>query len=95
LEQGTIGEVNHETGVADAPMLLDRVALPFFQMLFALINLVRGFSPIDSLSTGRSITWGDLTLAFLQIGILLSGLLSLLGIVIFTRRELATAQGVS
>lgn len=92
LEQGTVFEVNHDTGLADKPALLDHVALPVFRVLLALINMVRGYSPIDSLSTGRSITWGDLGLAFTQIIVILGGILSLIGIVIFTRRELAAAQ---
>jgi hypothetical protein len=57
------------------------------------INLVRRFSPIDSLSTGRSVSWGELGLAFFQICIVLSGILAAIGITAFTRRELATAQG--
>ena len=52
IEQGTIWGVNHETGVADKPALIDHVALPIFRGLLKLINLVEGFSPIDSLSTG-------------------------------------------
>ena len=64
----------------------------FFRALLGLINLVRGFSPIDNLSAGRSVTWGDLGLAFGQIILLLGGLLSLIGMSIFTRRELASAQ---
>ncbi len=93
LEQGTIFEVNHETGVADSPTSVDRLALPLFRALLNLINLVRGFSPIDALSTGRSVTWGELGLAFAQIGVLLCGILATIGIVVFSRRELATAQG--
>jgi hypothetical protein len=57
------------------------------------ISLARDFSPIDSLSTGRSVTWEQLGLAFVQIVLLLSGALGFLGIFVFTRRELATAQG--
>ena len=41
---------------------------------------------------GRSITWLDLARAFVQICVLLSGFLAAIGITIFTRRELATAQ---
>jgi hypothetical protein len=93
LEQGTIFEVNHETGVADAPRVLDHVALPIFRGLLDLINLVKGFSPIDSLSTGRSVSWGELGLAFGQICVLLCGVLAAIGIAVFSRRELATAQG--
>jgi hypothetical protein len=92
LEQGTVLQVNHETGVADAPAIVDHVALPIFKGVFHLINLVRGFSPIDALSTGRSVTWTELATAFLQIGVLLSGVLAAIGIFAFNRRELATAQ---
>ena len=95
IEQGTIGAVNHETGVADHPAVIDYVALPIFKALLNLIKLVEGFSPIDSLSTGRSIGWLELGRAFLQICILLSGLVCGLGIWTFSRRELATAQGTS
>jgi succinylglutamic semialdehyde dehydrogenase len=59
------------------------------------INLVQGFSPIDSLSTGRSVTWGHLGLAVTQIVMLLGGIFSAIGIITFTRRELATAQGTT
>ena len=93
LEQGTIFEVNHETGMADEPTLIDRFALPLFKGLLNLINLVRGFSPIDALSTGRSVTWTEFGVAFFQIEILLCGILAAIGITVFTRRELATAQG--
>lgn len=93
LEQGTVFEVNHETGVADAPRALDYIALPLFRALMTLINMVRGFSPIDSLSTGRSITWGQLGLAFVQICVVLGGIFSAIGMVVFSRRELAAAQG--
>jgi hypothetical protein len=48
---------------------------------------------VDALSTGRSITWSELGKAFAQIVLLLGGGMSLLGIFLFSRRELATAQG--
>jgi hypothetical protein len=44
------------------------------------------------LSGGRSISWGQLGLAFAQIVLLLGGIIGLIGIAIFNRRELATAQ---
>jgi len=58
-----------------------------------IINLVEKFSPIDSLSSGRSITWTELGLAFAQIVLLLGGILSVIGISLFNRRELATLHG--
>jgi hypothetical protein len=64
-----------------------------FKGMLHVIKLIQGFSPIDSLSSGRAIGWGDLGLAFGQIVVLLGGLIALAGIVLFGRRELATAQG--
>ena len=54
---------------------------------------MKNFSPIDSLSSGRSISWSELGAAFGQIVLLLGGIIGVIGIVLFNRRELATAQG--
>ena len=59
----------------------------------ALVHAVEDFSPIDSLSTGRAISWSELGAAFGQIVLLFGGVISAIGISLFTRRELATAQG--
>jgi hypothetical protein len=93
VEEGGIAAINHETGRVDNPTLLDIVALPIFQGLLKIINLVHGFSPIDSLSTGRSVSWGELARAVAQIVVLMGGGFAAVGIYSFTRRELATAQG--
>lgn len=91
VESGTVMGVNEETGVAGSSAV-DRVMIPFFKGIVGVFKLVQSFSPIDALSTGRSITWGQLGLAFTQIVLLLGGVISLAGIIIFTRRELASAQ---
>jgi hypothetical protein len=70
----------------------DKVAIPVFRVVLKVINLAKDFSPIDSLSTGRSITWWQLGRAVGQIVVVLGGILGLFGIIVFTRRELATAQ---
>jgi hypothetical protein len=67
--------------------------IPAFKGILAGVNLVKNFSPIDSLSAGRVIPWSELGLAFTQIVLLPGGILGILGIVLFNRRELATAQG--
>ena len=95
VEEGGIAAINHDTGKVDNPTLLDVVALPIFKGLLKVINLVHGFSPIDSLSTGRSITWLQLAKAFGQIVVLMGGCFAAFGIFAFSRRELATAQGTS
>ena len=92
VEEGTIMNYNAETGRSGSPAL-DFIAIPIFRAALAVINLAKDFSPIDSLSTGRSITWGELGRAFGQIVLLLGGLIGLFGIAVFSRRELATAQG--
>jgi hypothetical protein len=89
--QGTLMGFNEETSrPGHSP--LDIVAIPVFRTVLRVINLAKDFSPIDSLSTGRSITWTQLGLAFSQIVLLFGGSLGLFGIIVFTRRELATAQ---
>jgi ABC-type transport system involved in multi-copper enzyme maturation permease subunit len=91
VAEGSVLGVNHETG-ARTMQWLDMVLLPFFHGMLNLINLVESFSPIDALSTGRSISWEELGRAFAQIVLTLGGLIGLVGVFIFTRRELATAQ---
>jgi hypothetical protein len=92
IEEGGVSGVNHDTGRIETPVLLDRVVVPAFRGLLEVINLVRGFSPVDALSTGRSVTWGQLARAVAQIVVLMGGLFAALGIFTFTRRELAAAQ---
>jgi hypothetical protein len=93
IEQGTIGGWNAEKGTA-AHTPVDSIVIPAFRGILNLINLAMDFSPIDSLSSGRSITWGQLALAFGQVVLLLGGILACFGIAVFHRRELAAAQGV-
>jgi hypothetical protein len=93
VEEGGILGVNHETGYTDNPSLLDRMAVPVARGLLGLLEMVKGFSPIDSLSSGRMIGWDELGRAVLQIWFIMGGILATIGIVTFNRRELATAQG--
>jgi hypothetical protein len=92
LEVGTIADYNAEKGTRSSSVA-DAVVLPTFRALLKVISLAKDFSPIDSLSTGRSITWTQLGVAFAQIVLLLGGIFAVFGIAVFTRRELATAQG--
>jgi hypothetical protein len=92
VSEGTIGGYNAEKGTADRT-LVDPIVIPTFRVLLKIINLARGFAPIDSISSGRSIGWSDLALAMVQIVAVLGGTLAVIGITIFNRRELATAQG--
>jgi hypothetical protein len=92
IGSGSVAAGNEETGAA-GHSVADVVLIPMFRGILAVINLVKNFSPIDSLSTGRAITWPELGLAFVQIVLLPGGIIALAGIILFSRRELATAQG--
>ena len=92
VEAGTVVGGNGETG-AMGHSVADTVLIPLFKGLLVVISLVKNFSPIDSLSSGRSISWTELGTAFGQIVLLLGGITGVIGIALFNRRELATAQG--
>jgi len=74
---------------------LNLIIVPLFCGTLKVINLATTFSPVDYLSSGRSITWGDLDMAIAHIIILLGGVFAIIGIVLFTRRELAASQSQS
>ena len=88
------GTIDNNSGASDKPVVsaLNYIIVPVFRVAVKIINFASDFSPIDALSTGRSITWADLGLAFAQIVIVLGGIFALCGIFLFHRRELATAQ---
>jgi hypothetical protein len=94
VQEGSITGADHETG-AVAGSWIDFVLVPFFHVVLGVVNLVQSFSPVDALSTGRSITWGQLGQAVAQVVLLLGGILAVTGIALLTRRELAAAQGQS
>jgi hypothetical protein len=89
---GTVTAGNGETGQM-GHSAADYVLIPMFKGLLAVTGMIQSFSPIDSLSTGRSISWAELGQAFAQIVLAVGGTFALLGIIFFQRRELATAQG--
>jgi hypothetical protein len=90
VDMGTMSQ-----GAPAAPgthSISDMIFIPFFKGLLQVLNLVENFSPIDALSTGRSVPWSELGLAFVQIVLFLGGIFVIIGIFTFSRRELAAAQ---
>jgi hypothetical protein len=71
---------------------IDSVSVPVFGAVLKVVNLVENFSPVGDLSTGHSITWGQLGRAVAQIVLLMGGFFALAGILLFNRRELAAVQ---
>jgi hypothetical protein len=92
VESGSVGAGDEENGIA-GHSVMDVVLIPMFKGMLIVISLTKNVSPIDLLSTGRAISWGQLGLAFGQIVLLLGGIIGIVGIILFNRRELATAQG--
>jgi hypothetical protein len=89
VAQGTTGISNPGAG----PSVADEVLIPLYKGILPVVDLVKNFSPIDSLSSGRAIPWSELGAAFGQIVLLFGGVIGLIGVGLFARRELATAQG--
>lgn len=94
VKDGTFGSTNHDTGVPEGVLgAVDFIMVPIFKAADEVLTMINSFSPIDSLSTGRSVSWTMLALAFLNVWVLVGGLFAVVGIFVFNRRELATAQG--
>ncbi len=92
IYEGGISGVDSNTGRTAAPALIDQFAVAAAQGLLSTINMVRDFSPIDNLSTGRMITWGQVGRGIFQIVIVMGGSMGLIGVIILSRRELANAK---
>jgi hypothetical protein len=92
VEEGGVRGVDHHVGYITDPSVFDRVSVRIFGGLLWVINLVQDFSPVDSLSNGRTVGWVELGRAVAQIVIVMAGLFAAVGITLFARRELATAQ---
>jgi len=92
VDSGSVAAGNEETGQA-GHSVMDVVLIPAFKGVLAVISLVKSYSPIEALSSGRSISWSELAKAFAQVVLLVGGIFTAAGIFFFNRRELATAQG--
>ena len=92
VNAGSVAAGNEETGQA-GHSVADVFLIPAFKGVLAVISLVKSYSPIEALSSGRSITWSELGSAFAHIVLLVGGVFAVAGILFFNRRELATAQG--
>ena len=92
LNEGSFLGVDYSGSRRSTSEALDRIMLPLFRGALNTIGLVKEFSPVDSLSSGRSITWADTGRAFFQIIVLVGGGIGAIGMAIFSRRELGSIQ---
>lgn len=91
VTEGSVAGIDHETGESTFGYL-DWFLVPLFRVLLFVVNAVQSISPIKALSAGQLISWAQLGTAFGQITLLIGGFFAVAGSVIFTRRELASAQ---
>ena len=90
VEENTVFGRDHETNKPLNPVM-DSIMLPIFKLTVKVIDLAQSYSPVDYLSSGRTISWFELLTAFGQVVVLLSGFAAVIGITAFYRRELAIA----
>ena len=89
IEEEGISGVNHETGRKDRSTMVDNLAINMSKSILWITNLVWGHSPIDDLSSGKTITWNSLLYAFTGIILIMAGLVAAIGAYMFQRKELA------
>ena len=89
IDEGGITGINHETGRKDESSMLDAAAILFAKGAVKITSAIWGYSPVDSLSDGRTITWATLFWAFFAIIVVMGGLVMALGAYMFHRKELA------
>ncbi|NOS71725.1 MAG: DUF2628 domain-containing protein [Verrucomicrobia bacterium] len=94
VEQGTVMGQDEETGQT-GHSVVDLAVIPAFKAILGVVGFAKDFSPVEALSSGRSITWNELGMAFAKIVLFLGGVLAVIGIWALERRELATAQNQS
>ncbi len=89
IDEGGITGINHETGRKDESSILDGAAIFFARGAVKITKSIWGYSPVDSLSDGRTITSATLFWAFFAIIVVMGGLVMALGAYMFHRKELA------
>lgn len=92
VSEGTVMGLDDSTKIVGGSAI-DALAVPVFKLILTVVDLAKNYEPIDAVSTGRSVSWGTVGAAFLRIVVVLGGCFALGGIWLFSRREMATAQG--
>ncbi len=87
VEDGTIMQT-YTDGKKDTSYI-DKVAVPVFKVMVTVVKPIKEYSPIEKLTEGRSITWGELMRAYGYIWGLSGLVLGVLGSFILSNRQLA------
>ncbi|MGB0578214.1 MAG: ABC transporter permease [Limisphaerales bacterium] len=91
VQERTIGEITEEGELTTKA--IDPLVVPIFEGVHKLVTMSQGVAPISRLSIGRSILLEEVIWAFAKKVIVIGGLMSLIGIFLFNRRELAAIPG--
>ena len=89
IDEGGISGINHETGKKDQSSAGDIVAITFSKAVLWITKSIWDYSPVDNLSSGRTITWNTLLTAFVWVVLIMGGLVMAVGAYMFQRKELA------
>jgi ABC-type transport system involved in multi-copper enzyme maturation permease subunit len=92
VDEGTVMGLDDSTMIVGGSVI-DALAVPVFKVILTVVDLAKNYEPIDAVSTGRSVAWSTVGAAFLRVVLVLGGFFALIGMWLFSRREMATAQG--
>ena len=88
-QNGTIWAFHDAQEITLFHRALDATLVPVISFLNLLLRSITDYAPIEALSMGRSVTWFQLGTAVTQCWFVLGGLLTVLAVFAFNRRELA------
>jgi len=91
VKERTIGEITEEGELSTKA--IDPIVLPMFQAMHKIVKLSQGVAPISRLSIGRSVLVEEVAVTFLKMVVVMGGLMAIVGITLFNRRELAALPG--
>ena len=87
LEDETIMQT-YTMGERDSSVV-DLYAIPAFKVITTLVSPMKDYSPIEALSSGQSVTWGETVRAYAFVWGISGWILGLVGAIVFDRRQLA------
>ena len=88
-ERGTIWSIQDPAEITTIHRVADTLLVPMIRLLDFLLGAVTNYSPVENLSLGRAIPWTQVAAAFAQCWLGFGGLLAILAVFAFGRRELA------
>jgi hypothetical protein len=91
VDTGTVLQTEGE-GTSLVGGAVDALAVPIFKGMLTVIQLAKDYSPVDAVSTGRSLPWGVVAGAFMKIVVVLGGCFGVAGVWLFSRREMAATH---